>query len=104
MLSHLAEVALEAGDLDQAEADLAQGFAFVDQSGERFWLADLHRLSGQLALRQAADRSRAEACFKKAIEVARGQQGRQPQRLIPGLTLRPDIVVRPGPAAFAAFC
>lgn len=77
ILSHLAEVALEAGDLAQADSDLAQGFAFVEQSGERFWLADLHRLSGQLALRQAeADRSRAEACFRKAIEIARSQQGR----------------------------
>ena len=36
-----------------------------------------HRLSGRLALRQAdADRSRAEACFRKAIEIARSQQGR----------------------------
>jgi class 3 adenylate cyclase/predicted ATPase len=77
ILSHLAEVALQAGDLGQAEADLAQGFAFVEQSGERFWLADLHRLSGRLALRQAEpDRARAEACFKKAIEIARSQQGR----------------------------
>jgi class 3 adenylate cyclase len=77
ILSHLAEVALQAGELDQAASDLAQGFAFVEQSGERFWLADLHRLSGQLALRrEEADRSRAEACFKKAIEIARSQQGR----------------------------
>jgi predicted ATPase len=75
--SHLAEVALEAGDLAQADSDLAQGFAFVEQSGERFWLADLHRLRGQLALRRAeADRWRAEACFRKAIEIARSQQGR----------------------------
>jgi len=77
ILSHLAEVALEAGELEQAESDLARGFAFVEHSGERFWLADLHRLSGRLALRQAdADRSRAEACFRKAIEIARSQQGR----------------------------
>jgi predicted ATPase len=56
---------------------LTQGFGFVAQSGERFWLAELHRLSGQLALRQAEpDRPHAEACFRKAIEVARSQQGR----------------------------
>jgi predicted ATPase len=77
ILCHLAEVALQAGDVERAEADLTQGFAFVAQSGERFWLAELHRLSGQLALRQAEpDRVRAEACFRKAIEVARSQQGR----------------------------
>ncbi len=77
ILAHLAEVALEAGELEQAESDLARGFAFVEHSGERFWLADLHRLSGRLALRQAeADRSCAEACFRKALEIARSQQGR----------------------------
>jgi class 3 adenylate cyclase len=77
ILCHLAEVALHAGDVEQAEADLTQGFAFVAQSGERFWLAELHRLSGQLALRQAEpDKLHAEACFRKAIEVARSQQGR----------------------------
>jgi class 3 adenylate cyclase len=77
ILAHLAEVALEADELEQAESDLARGFAFVEHSGERFWLADLHRLSGRLALRQAeADRSRAEACFRKALEIARSQQGR----------------------------
>lgn len=77
ILSHLAEVALEAGDLARADSDLAQGFAFVEQSGERFWLAELHRLSGQLALRRAqVDRSHAQACFRKAIEIARSQQGR----------------------------
>ena len=77
ILCHLAEVALQAGDVEQAEADLTQGFAFVAQSGERFWLAELHRLSGQLALMQPEpDRPHAEACFRKAIEVARSQQGR----------------------------
>jgi class 3 adenylate cyclase/predicted ATPase len=77
IMAHLAEVALEAGELAEAEADLAQGFAFVEQSGERFWLAELHRLSGQLALRrQEPDRMLAEACFRRAIDIARSQQGR----------------------------
>jgi hypothetical protein len=74
---NLVEVALMAGDWKCAEADLADGFAFVEQSGERYWLADLHRLSGQLALRQPVpDRARAEACFTKAVRVARGQHAR----------------------------
>ncbi len=76
-ISNLAEVSLMAGDWERAEADLADGFAFVEQSGEQYWLADLHRLSGQLALRQPVpDRSRAEACFTKAIDVARSQHTR----------------------------
>ena len=65
------------GDLTGAASALQDGFAFVEQSGERYWLADLHRLSGQIALMQTRpDRPRAEACFSKAIEVARGQEAR----------------------------
>jgi predicted ATPase len=74
---NLAEAMLTAGDLAGAEAVLEEGFAFVEQSGERYWLADLHRLCGRVALqRPEPDRLRAEACFKKAIEVARGQEAR----------------------------
>jgi predicted ATPase/class 3 adenylate cyclase len=77
MLSNIAEALLLAGDLAGAEAALQDGFAFVEQSGEHYWLADLHRLSGQVALRlQDPDRARAEACFIKAIEVARNQEAR----------------------------
>ena len=77
ILSNMAEAALQAGDLRRAEADLAQGFAFVEQSGERYYLADLHRLSGRLALRkQQPDQAHAEACFLEAINIARGQHGR----------------------------
>jgi tetratricopeptide (TPR) repeat protein len=75
--SNLAEALLTAGDLAGAEAVLEEGFAFVEQSGERYWLADLHRLCGRVALqRPEPDRLRAEACFKKAIEVAHGQEAR----------------------------
>jgi class 3 adenylate cyclase/predicted ATPase len=76
-ISNLAEALLAAGDLAGAEAALAEGFSFVEQSGERYWLADLHRLEGQLALsRPQPERRRAEACFVKAIEIARSQEGR----------------------------
>jgi class 3 adenylate cyclase/tetratricopeptide (TPR) repeat protein len=76
-ISNLAEVSLLVGDCKSAEADLAEGFAFVEESGEQYWLADLHRLSGQVALRQSVpDRSRAEACFAKAIDVAKSQHAR----------------------------
>jgi predicted ATPase len=76
-MCNLAEVCLKVGDWDRAESDLEDGFAFVERSGERYWLADLHRLSGQLALkRPAPDFQRAEACFTRAIDVARSQQAR----------------------------
>ncbi len=76
-ICNLVEVSLIAGDRERAESDLADGFAFVQQSGEQYWLADLHRLSGQVALRQPMpDRSRAEGCFGKAIEIAKNQDAR----------------------------
>src|SRR5229473_6702852 len=77
IICHLAEALLKAGDLEGAKAALEDGFAFVERSGERYWLADLHRLSGHLALkRREPDRLCADACFKKAIEIARGQEAR----------------------------
>jgi hypothetical protein len=50
-----------------------RAFTFVEQSGGRFWLADLHRVEGRIAL-AALDRERAETCFLKAIEIAREQE------------------------------
>jgi predicted ATPase len=76
-LCNLAEAGLAAGDLLSAEADLQDGFSFVAQSGERCWLAELHRLSGRIALKRPhPDPSRAERCFAEAIEVARHQEAR----------------------------
>ena len=60
-----------------AEAALQDAFAFVERSGERFWLADLYRVDGQIALRRTeTDRERAEGYFLKAIEIAHGQEAR----------------------------
>ena len=75
--SYLAETLLMRGDIAGAEASLRDAFAFVEQSGERFWLADLYRVDGQIALRRPeTDRARAEASILKAIEIARGQEAR----------------------------
>jgi len=74
-LSSLAAASLAAGDVTGAETELREAFAFVEQSGERFWLADLHRVEGRLAL-AAPERARAEACFLKSIEIARNQEAR----------------------------
>jgi predicted ATPase len=77
LISNLAEALLVGGDLAGAEAALREAFAFVEQSGEGYWLADMHRLNGQVALsRPIPDKARAQACFAKAIEVARRQEAR----------------------------
>ena len=76
-ISQLAESFLKADDVARAEAALREAFSFVEQSGERFWLAELHRLDGRIALKRSEpDRGRAEACFLKAIDVARSQEAR----------------------------
>ena len=75
--SYLAETLLMRGEMADAEAALHDAFAFVERSGERFWLADLYRIDGQIALRRLeTDRERAEACFLKAIKIAHGQEAR----------------------------
>jgi len=76
-ISQLAEALLMAGDLDAAEAAVCEGLIFVEQSGERFWLAELYRLSGRIRLRRPEPEcARADACFLRAIEIARSQEAR----------------------------
>jgi predicted ATPase len=75
--SYLVEALLMRREIAGAEAALQDAFAFVERSGERFWLADMHRVDGQIALRRPEpDRERAEACFLHAIEIAHGQEAR----------------------------
>jgi tetratricopeptide (TPR) repeat protein len=76
-ISRLAEALLVAGDVRTAETAMQESFAFVEQSSERFGLAELHRISGQIALKRGEpDRSSAEACFLQAMEIARSQEAR----------------------------
>ena len=45
--------------------------------GSDFWLAEFHRLEGRIALkRREPDQGRAETCFRRAIEITRGQEAR----------------------------
>ena len=63
---------------------LAEALAVVDKTGERFYEAELYRLKGELTLAQSSVQSlesqqskkEAEACFLKAIEIARKQQAK----------------------------
>jgi predicted ATPase len=56
---------------------LAEAHALVEQSGERWSQAELHRLQGELLLRQAVpDATQAAACFQQALAIARRQQAK----------------------------
>jgi class 3 adenylate cyclase/predicted ATPase len=67
------------GRIGQAEEGLhllAEALAVVDK-GDRWYEAELHRIKGELLLRQAIpDAPQAEACFQQALAVARRQQAK----------------------------
>jgi len=54
-----------------------EALAVVENTGGRFYEAELHRLHGELRRRQAVpDAPQAEACFQRALDVARRQQAK----------------------------
>jgi len=56
---------------------LDEALAMTARSGERWYEPELHRLQGETVLRQQDDgQAQAEACFLRAIELARQQQAR----------------------------
>ena len=88
----LAEAYLKDGQVEEGLATVAEALAFVDRTEERFYEAELYRIKGELTLQQSRcqgskskstgptpdprPQGEAEACFLKAIEVARKQQAK----------------------------
>jgi predicted ATPase len=76
-LARLGEAYGQAGQVDQGLRLLTEALALADTTGERAGEAELHRLYGELRLRQAVpDAPAAAACFQQALAVARHQQAR----------------------------
>jgi predicted ATPase len=76
-LALLADICGRAGWLEVAQTAVAEALAFAEASGERWWKADLHRLEGELLLIRASNnQAEAEACFRRALEVARAQSAK----------------------------
>jgi len=71
----LAEKQLELGLLDDARASLDEAFAFIDETDERYWEAELFRLKGKLMLLDG-EISSAEACFLRALEIGQRQSAK----------------------------
>jgi predicted ATPase len=80
MAGYLAQLAEAYGQVGQAGEGLhllAEALAVVDTTGGRVCEAELHRLQGELLLRQAVpDASQAAACFQQALDVARHQEAK----------------------------
>lgn len=73
----LADACKELGRSQEGLEALAQALALVQKHGEHFWEAELYRLKGDLLLLQSTSHHKqAEACFKKAIHLARRQHAK----------------------------
>ncbi len=55
---------------------MADALDTVERTGERQSEAELHRLKGEWLLAHRRQRGEAEACLKRAIAVARGQDAK----------------------------
>jgi tetratricopeptide (TPR) repeat protein len=88
ILALLAEAYGKVGQVEEGLTVLAEALAFVDKTGARAYEAELYRLKGELS-RQSRQvetsqdksevtnpQSEAEACFWKAIDIARRQQAK----------------------------
>ena len=88
-----AEVYGKAGQTEKGLATLAEALTMVDKSGEWFYEAEVYRLRGELTLQKLSvvssqlsatdprslapdSQGEAEACFLKAIDIARKQQAK----------------------------
>jgi DNA-binding SARP family transcriptional activator/predicted ATPase len=74
-LGMLAEAHAGAGQSEEGLSVLAEALSQVEETGERYYEAEIHRLKGELLLMQR-DEAEAEASFQHAIEVARRQRAR----------------------------
>lgn len=69
ILGALAEAQAKVGRPEEGLNTLAEAFAFVEETDERYFEAELYRLKGELLLAQGIEAD-AEASFHTAIEVA----------------------------------
>jgi predicted ATPase/class 3 adenylate cyclase len=73
----LADVLRKFGKISDGFKVATETISKTQQSGGRYYEAELHRVKGELLLAQtAADEQQAENCFQRAIEVARGQSAK----------------------------
>jgi predicted ATPase len=92
-LAQLAEAYGQAGQIEEGLATLTTASATIKQTGERWWEAEVHRLHGEFILQKVQvsgspsqsdlppsalcrPQLSSEACFLKAIEIARRQQAK----------------------------
>jgi adenylate cyclase len=76
-LTLLAETYGATGQSDAGLRLLDEAHTIIDNTQERFYEAEVHRVQGELVLAQAANQhTLAETCFQHALDIARHQQAR----------------------------
>ena len=78
-LALLAEAYLMAGKFSESQRQIEEALAISRRNNDCYFDAELYRLKGELSLRDArrhrnAREQEAEACYKNAIKIARGQK------------------------------
>src|SRR5207249_4931977 len=73
----LAEVSAHLGHVEDGIQALTEAHILVEQQEKRWWEAEIHRLRGILLLKQTGTpQAEAEACFQRALHVARRQEAK----------------------------
>src|SRR5262245_490690 len=76
-LSHLSRAYAELGQFDQAWRCIGEAMAAVETTRERWYEAEIHRVTGEIALKlPQLGSSQAETYFERALTVARVQQAK----------------------------
>jgi len=76
-LAKLADALARSGQVTEGLATLDEVIESYRQSGVPYWDSELQRRKGELLLAvNNVDRPAAEACFRRAIEIAQGQSAR----------------------------
>ena len=92
-LALLVEAFAKAGQVEEGLRVLDEALAVIHRNGERYYLAEMYRIKGELLLLQAAERGRsqaaagaqavidvttpqAEECFHQSIKIARQQKAK----------------------------
>ncbi len=71
-LSIEADTCLQANELERAQTCLQEAILVAEQTGEKFWLADIHRLLGE-TYQQMDNAQAAESHFLNAVNIATEQ-------------------------------
>ena len=75
--SYLARAHADLGHFDDASRSIGEAMSVVQTTRETWYEAEIYRIAGEVALRRAEpDATKAEACFERALAVARAQQAK----------------------------